>query len=448
MTVAVGHTGGSHAGGSQALGPLYQDYAYGYPHKSAYRGFAEPKRLRDAWAGESRDRLFLYIHVPFCEMRCGFCNLFTTANPSGDLVKQFVAALGREMDAAREELGDIRPAQIAIGGGTPTFLGVDAMEALFDRMARVLGAEPRRMPTAIETSPKTATREMIACLQQRGIERISIGVQSFVEAETRAMGRPQTSAEVAMALDTIRNLSSARLNVDLIYGAANQTVQSWTSSIRRALEWAPEEVYLYPLYVRTRTGLDGRARVEDEHRRQLYRAGRAYLLAEGYEQRSMRSFCRPQARGASAEYSCQEDGMLGLGAGARSYTRRLHYSAEYGVKRGAVLGVLDDYVSRTLESFRHVRHGIEIDDGERARRHVLKSILRADGLDEARFADLFGAPATDAFPVLASLVEMGMMNNAGGVIRPTEAGLEHSDAIPPLFYSDAVRARMASAVVA
>lgn len=443
MTVAI-----SHVEGRQALGPLYQDYAYGYPHKSAYRGFAEPKRLREAWAAENKDRLFLYIHIPFCEMRCGFCNLFTTANPSGDLVTQFVAALGREMDAAREELGVIRPAQIAIGGGTPTFLGVDAMEALFDRMARVLGAEPGRMPTAIETSPKTATREMVACLQQRGIERMSVGVQSFVEAETRAMGRPQAPAEVGAALDAIRNLSSARLNIDLIYGAANQTVQSWRGSIRRALEWAPEEIYLYPLYVRTRTGLDGRARVEDEHRRQLYRAGRELLLGEGYQQRSMRSFCRPQARGASTEYSCQEDGMLGLGAGARSYTRRLHYSAEYGVKRGAVLGVLDDYVSRTLESFRYARHGIEINDDERARRHVLKAILRTDGLDDARFVALFGAPAMVAFPVLANLVDMGMMVNADGFIRPTEAGLEHSDAIPPLFYSDAVRARMASAVVA
>lgn len=432
----------------QDLGPLYQDYAYGYPHKSAYRSLAVHKRLRDAWAEERMDRLFLYLHVPFCEMRCGFCNLFTTANPSSDRIRQFIAALEREMDAARDELGPIRPSQIAIGGGTPTFLGAKGLESLFDRMACLLGADPRDIPTAIETSPKTATPETIACLERRGIERISIGVQSFVEAETRAMGRPQDPHDLEAALETIRKHATSRLNIDLIYGAANQTSQSWMNSIRRALAWAPEEIYLYPLYVRARTGLDGRACVEDEHRRLLYRAGRDYLLGEGYRQVSMRSFRRREARGASAEYSCQEDGMLGLGAGARSYTRRLHYSAEYGVGRGEILGVLDDYASRTMDSFRYARHGIAINDNERMRRFVLKSILRANGLDMQRFEALFGIAAIVAFPVLASLLNMGMLESADGVLRPTEAGLEHSDAIPPLFYSDGVRARMRSAVVA
>ena len=430
------------------LGPLYQDYAYGYPHKSAYRAFAEPLRLRDLWADERKDRLFLYFHIPFCEMRCGFCNLFTTANPAQNRIAQYLGALNREMDAARGELGDFRAAQIAIGGGTPTFLGADALNNLFERLSRTLGANSRCIPTAIETSPPTATPETVSCLAEWGVERISIGAQSFIEEETRAMGRPQDPAELEAALDIIRGHKFSRLNIDLIYGAASQTPQSWVSSIRRALNRAPEEIYLYPLYVRPRTGLDGRTRVEDEHRRLLYRAGRDFLLAEGYEQVSMRAFQRAEQAVSSSEYSCQEDGMLGLGAGARSYTGRAHYSTEYGVSRRAVLGILDDYAARTADSFRYALHGIEIDENERMRRYVLKSILRRDGLDAARFEVLFGCTPQSAFPVLEQLADMGMLVQLENVCRPTSLGLEHSDAIPPLFYSAAVRARMKSAAIA
>jgi oxygen-independent coproporphyrinogen-3 oxidase len=428
------------------LGPLYQDYAYGYPHKNAYRAFPEPLPLRDLWAGEVKDRAFLYLHIPFCEMRCGFCNLFTTANPDEDRVAAYLAALNRQMGAVAEEIGEIRPVQIAIGGGTPTQLGATALEALFERIATRMHADPRLIPTGIETSPGTATPETIALLSEWRIDRISIGAQSFIEAETRAMGRPQDPAALATALDTIRAHHFNRLNIDLIYGAANQTRESWRHSLGRALAWRPEELFLYPLYVRPRTGLDGRGRVEDEHRRTLYRAGRDLLLAEGYTQMSMRAFRRGDANAqAGDEFSCQEDGVLGLGTGARSYTAKAHYATRYAVTRRGVLEIIDDYAVSEADSFRSAHYGIEVTPDEAMRRYVLKSILRRDGLDTARFATLFGQSPLHVFPALTMLGEMGLVEQTGAILCPTEAGLEHADAIPPLFYSDPVRARMRSA---
>jgi oxygen-independent coproporphyrinogen-3 oxidase len=431
------------------LGPLYQDYAYGYPHKNAYRAFTSPLPLRDLWADERKDRAFLYLHIPFCEMRCGFCNLFTVANPDGDRVERYLAALARQMEAVRDEIGEVRPVQMATGGGTPTLLGADAIDALFDRTASLMNADPRRIATGIETSPKTATPETIAALSAWGIDRISIGAQSFVEAETRVMGRPQDPSDLAGALDTIRAHRFGRLNIDLIYGAANQTPDSWRHSLRRALAWRPEELFLYPLYVRPRTGLDGRGHVEDEHRRALYRAGRDLLLAEGYEQMSMRAFRRPDAvAGEGNEFSCQEDGVLGLGTGARSYTAAAHYATRYAVTRRGVLDILDEYAASDADSFRFAHHGIAITPGDAMRRFVLKSILRRDGLDCARFETLFGIVPVDAFPALGMLGDMGLLAEQGGMLCPTAAGLEHADAIPPLFYSDRVRALMRAAGVA
>ncbi len=428
------------------LGPLYQDYAYGYPHKSAYRTFAPKLRLADLWRDERKDSLFLYLHLPFCEMRCGFCNLFTTANPATDMQSAYLDALERQIAAVRDEVGPFRPAQMALGGGTPTLLTAQMLERVFDLLAREMGGDPASISAGIETSPQTATPDRIALLAERGFERISVGVQSFHEAETRAMGRPQNPTEVIRALETIRAHSFPRLNLDLIYGAANQTADSWRRSLQMALRWQPEEVFLYPLYIRARTGLDGRSSVEDEHRRLLYRVGRDYLLAHGYRQISMRAFHRIAADGppATNEFSCQEDGVIGLGTGARSYTSKAHYSSRYAVSRRGVLGIIDDYCEQKVDDFRFVDHGILIDRTEAMRRFVLKSILRTDGLDRTRFAQVFGSDAEVALPPLTRLVELGLLHNDRQALRPTAAGLEHSDAIPPLFYSANVRSLMAS----
>ena len=423
----------------------YQGYVYAYPHKSAYRPFTPARRLGELWAGEPRENLFLYLHLPFCEMRCGFCNLFTTANPAGSLVSRYLRAIEREAEAVRSELGGVRAARLAIGGGTPTFLDAPDLAQVLDLVGRVFGADPRSIPASVETSPKTATAERLDLLAERGVERISIGVQSFVDAEVRAIGRPQSCAQLEAALDAIRTRPFRRLNIDLIYGAAGQTPDSWRRSIRRALEWRPEEIYLYPLYVRPRTGLDGRAEVWDEHRLSLYRAGRALLLREGYEQVSMRMFRRSETFDTpTLEYCCQEDGMLGLGAGARSYTRASHYATDYAVSRRGVLAILDDYCNRRSEDHREANFGIELDRGEQMRRYILKSILRADGLDRRRFALVFGTDPCHALPELRGLADAELLRISEDALVPTEFGLERSDAIGPWLYSRAVRARMAA----
>src|SRR5207253_519250 len=161
------------------------------------------------------DALFLYLHVPFCEMRCGFCNLFTTTHPGEGLEQQYLAALRRQAGRVREALGEMRVARLAIGGGTPTYLGLPQLAALFDLCAEEFGVDARQIPVSVETSPLTATAERLQVLRERGVDRISIGVQSFVAAEAAAAGRAQQTASVAAALERIRAAAFSSLNIDL-----------------------------------------------------------------------------------------------------------------------------------------------------------------------------------------------------------------------------------------
>lgn len=390
-------------------GAPYVGYSYAYPHKTAYRPLAAPVPLADAWAAEGRQALFLYLHVPFCEMRCGFCNLFTQAQPRQDFVTDYLAALERQARRTAAALGKTQFARCAIGGGTPTQLDCPQLERLFAIAERILGADLAAVPVSVEASPETTTTDKLALLRRHGVTRLSLGVQSFIEVEAHAVGRPQQTARVREALNAIRHAGFPVLNIDLIYGLAHQTVATWLDSLQQALAYRPEELYLYPLYVRPLTGLGRSDREWDDIRLHCYREGRALLLDEDYEQVSMRMFRRTSAPlDAGPVYCCQEDGMVGLGCGARSYTRGLHYSSEYAVGARGVRAILAAYVARPETAFATIDYGFALDAAEQRRRYVVQSLLTVEGLDAAAYARRFGSrPAAD-FPELAELAALGL----------------------------------------
>ena len=429
-------------------GRPYESYVYAYPHKTAYRPLQPRTSLAKVWRGEDKRALSFYAHIPFCEVRCGFCNLFTRVGAPDQLTTRYLDALerqARQVRAALDESGEApRFANAAIGGGTPTFLDVAELSRLFDLTEKIMGVELGTVPLSVEASPSTATADRLKALSERGTTRLSLGVQSFDEVEARAAVRPQKSGEVERALDAVRESAIPILNIDLIYGIESQTGESWLRSIDTAIRWRPEEIYLYPLYVRPLTGLARIGRdadaAWDEQRLTLYRIGRDHLVAQGYEQTSMRMFRRtdaPRIEGGE-EYACQTDGMIGLGCGARSYTSSLHYSFDYAVSAHEVRGIIDDYVA--TEDFAHAEVGIQLDEDEQRRRHFLQSLLQANGVDEAAYIERFRTSAWDDFAT-----EIGRLRAAGFIedsLRLTPEGLAWSDGIGPLLFSDRVRAAM------
>ncbi len=435
----------------------YSAYSYSYPHKLAYQPLAQAQPLHALWLPEKRDALFLYIHIPFCEMRCGFCNLFTLAKPDAALPDRYVAKVLAQMAVVAEQLGPHGIARFAMGGGTPSYLPLNLLATLLEGAQRHFGLDLQSTPASVEVSPETASAEKLQFLKQQGVDRISIGIQSFLEHETRQLIRPQPNRQAHAALERIRAAGFATLNLDLIYGIAGQTRQSFAASLAEALRWQPEEIYLYPLYVRPLTGLgqiEGRsgraypriavADATGEDKAALYQTGRDHLLAAGYQQLSMRLFRRPGAPGKAAPvYCCQEDGMVGLGSGARSYTRALHYSTEYAVGRPSTQSLIEHYCDTPIEAFASAHYGIVLDADERRRRFVIQSLLIRPGLDLDAYRQRFeGADALADLPLLTALVEAGLASLDGARLSLSDAGLALSDSIGPALISDAVRQRM------
>src|SRR5258708_31161653 len=427
-----------------AVGGAFQGYAYAYPHKTAYRPLRPRRAVADALAPENKENLFLYAHVPFCEMRCGFCNLFTTTHPTQGLVNTYLDAIERQSETVATALGSsTRFSRLAIGGGTPTFLSVAELQRLFGVLNNYLLGSTNNIPRAMEASPATIDEAMVSVLKEEGITRVSLGVQSFVEAEVRALGRTQRTHDVRRALGVLSSAGFKCINVDLIYGMPGQTVSSWQRSLDEALEFVPQEIYLYPLYVRPLTGMDKIGSHPTDVRMELYRAGRDFLLNRDYQQISMRLFLSRSYSPPEGQVSCcQEDGMVGLGAGARSYTAALHYSTEYAVEREGVLNVISDFSRRTREHFAYADYGCELDTDEQKRRYILKSLLRAAGLDLSGYHQLFSSGAIMDFPGLFELAEQNLAIEEDGHLRLTSRGLELSDVIGPWLWSAAVREKM------
>jgi len=421
-------------------GSLYRGYLYSYPHKLAYRPLP-PRSLAQVWADEPRDGLSLYAHVPFCEMRCGFCNLFTTPRPPADLVGRWLEAWDRAAHATGEALGEARFADFAIGGGTPTWLDPEALGRVLDGFER-LGADLRTIAGSVEVSPSTVTPDHAAMLVERGVTRLSMGVQSLAEDEVAAVLRPQSTDDVARAVRVMRDARVPQLNLDLMYGLPGQTAASLASSIDRLLDWAPEEIFLYPLYVRPGTGLfrhGGRA--DDAARLALYRAGRDRLRAAGYVQRSMRLFCRPDVDPPPRDFADPSRDLVGIGVGARSYTRDLHFSSRFAVRNAGVRAILEDWMAADPGV---VDWGIALSPAERRRRAIILRLLDVDGVSQAAHG---GSPFDDV-PALSRLVDAGLATWRDGVLRLTEAGLERSDQIGPWLVSPDVQGHVDRAGVA
>lgn len=429
--------------------PPYQNYVYAYPHKTAYRPLHPRPTLTELWADEPQDALSLYLHVPFCEVRCGFCNLFTRVGAPGELTTRYLDALERQAEAVREALTPAaRFATAAFGGGTPTYLTAAELNRLCD-IAESMGADLRAVPLSVEASPATATADRLAVLAERGVTRLSLGVQSFDDTEARAAVRPQRRSDVEAALQRIRDAAIAVLNIDLIYGIDGQTPESWIASLDAALTWRPEELYLYPLYVRPLTGLARRGAgpdpAWDAHRLDLYRRGRDHLIAAGYVQESMRMFRRADAPDFGPnDYACQTDGMIGLGCGARSYTRGLHYSFDYAVGATEVRAIIDDFAAGTVEDFRRAVVGHAMTEDEARRRHLLQSVLQATGMPLADYRSQFGVDPHEHFGTeLDRWTERGWLRSDGDRVQLTALGLAYSDALGPELFSPQVRAAMA-----
>lgn len=411
---------------------IYHSYMYSYPHKAAYRPL-EGIRLEDYKKALYEEENTLYIHIPFCQTKCGYCNLFSVTGRSQEEYGRYLSAV--EEHARQLDIKDAVWTNFIVGGGTPMILNEDQLERLFMIGEKLMNVDLKEVSSCVETAPNQTDPDKLKILKAFHVDRVSIGIQSFHDRELKLLKRSHTQSAAVHALERIKKEEFLCLNIDLIYGIPGQTVQDLAGSIKAALEFEPDEIYAYPLYIRQNANLGGYGRNREMW--SLYCYLRDRLMDSGYIQTSMRCFTKK--RGARGE-SCGFENTVSLGCGGRSYLGDLHFCSKYETEPCRCVQQIEDYIK--LRDKTAAEYGIILNKSEQKRRFVIKNLLHSNGIDVQEYLKRFEHSLTEDFTLFEDFLSRGWCVEEEDRMRLTPLGMSLSDHIGPMFISDEIRCRM------
>lgn len=264
----------------------------------------------------------IYLHIPFCKKACHYCNFhFST---SLQLKNEFIDALLKEIQLQQDFLGGKEVQSIYFGGGTPSLLAENELGAILDLLYQRFNISPSAEIT-LEANPDDITAEKVSAWRESGINRLSIGIQSFYEEHLLWMNRAHSATQALECISIARQGGIANMTIDLIYGIPCLTDEQWASNVQRAIEFGIPHLSCYALTVEPKTALDALIRKNkladinpDDQARQFL------LLTElleqaGYEHYEISNFARPGFRSRHNSSYWQGVPYLGLGPSAHSY---------------------------------------------------------------------------------------------------------------------------------
>ena len=272
----------------------------------------------------------LYVHVPFCLRRCSYCDFAVTAVNAAP-TDAWLDAIRRELAQVRAQHGDDNVLDtIYVGGGTPSLIGGAGMRGLADAIRETFTWAPDVEWTA-EANPETLTRDVASEWKDAGVNRISLGAQTFNENALRWMGRMHGIEGPGRAVGYARDAGIDNISVDLIFGLPARFERDWRADLERVIDLGPEHVSLYGLTAEKNTPLgrwvaEGREALADEEQYvDEYLLAVEKLGAAGYEHYEVSNFGRPGLRSRHNQAYWRGVPYVGLGPGAHSYVHPVRY---------------------------------------------------------------------------------------------------------------------------
>jgi oxygen-independent coproporphyrinogen III oxidase len=397
-------------------------------------------------------RLGLYLHIPFCERKCPYCDFNTYAGLQS-LFSDTVEALCQEMGRWRTQLDGRSIATIFIGGGTPTVLDAKELGRLFAAIHANF-AVAADCEITCEANPGTVDRAKFATLRGLGVNRLSMGVQSFQPDELQFLGRIHTVEDVYLAYAAARAAGFENINLDFIFGLPEQTSGHWEATLTQALALEPEHLSLYslivepdtPLYHWVQTGQV--AGTDDDLAADLYEMAIERLAGAGYAQYEVSNWARNREGGGRSvvpDFACQHnliywrnDDYLGIGPGAHSHLRRIGPDGELSEQRWGNRKPVPGYVNRIRRGEPVEAFSEEIDPRLAMGETMMLGLrLVREGVSFERFADLHHCSLRDVFGrQLADFQKRGLVSVDGEHVRLTPQGLMIGNQVFAAFLPD------------
>jgi oxygen-independent coproporphyrinogen-3 oxidase len=362
-----------------------------------------------------------YIHIPFCANHCGYCD-FAVSTGQDHQIDLYLEALTAEMAT----LGSPQPVRtLFLGGGTPTHL--DAA-----RLARLCTAVRRWLPLeaggefSVEANPGTLDADRIAILAEFGVNRISLGAQSFRQHVLRVLERDHAPADVRRAVDQVR-ARIERLSLDLIFGVPGESLTDWQADLAEALALEPDHVSTYGLTYEKGTRLWKQRRsgevcpLDEETELAMYAEGIDTLEAAGFEHYEISNFARPGRRCRHNQVYWANEAYFGFGMGAARYVQGCREVNTRDLRRYIRLALSGEPAAAQRET---------LAPEERARETLAVQLRRAEGVDRPSFRAQTGFDLDAlAGPALGRQVTLGLLHDDGARASLTRQGKYVADAV-------------------
>ncbi len=360
--------------------------------------------------------LGVYVHLPFCERVCPYCDftVFAARPLDADLERRYVAGILAEMDQRHCDFGSRKLASLYLGGGTPSLFQPDSIAQIVTA-AFATFAPQDAVEVTLEVNPSTVERERLPAFLAAGVNRFSVGVQSFDDRVLRKLGRAHRREECLATLHAARRAGCTNLSLDLIYGAPGQTLESFERDIEEALVFSPQHISAYSLSIEDKTPFAkaaARGQLALPHEEEVVTMMERLadrLAAAGLHAYELSNYAVPGAESVHNRRYWMRQPVLGLGVGAWS-TEVVSVGAPYGA-RGANVTEVAVYFDRIATGRSAIEGALEVLRPATARGEAMFLALRtAEGLKAHAFAREFGAPPRAFFgPAIDACLAAGLL---------------------------------------
>ncbi|WP_340617135.1 radical SAM family heme chaperone HemW [Xenorhabdus entomophaga] len=369
--------------------------------------------------------LSLYIHIPWCVQKCPYCD-FNSHALKGDVPHQeYVDHLLADLRSDLPMIGDREVSTIFIGGGTPSLLSAEGMQRLLDGVRSSLTLSPHAEIT-MEANPGTVEADRFSAYQQAGINRISIGVQSFGSDKLIRLGRIHGPEEAKRAARLADKLGLRSFNLDLMHGLPNQTLNEALNDLRQAIELSPPHLSWYQLTIEPNTSFASRPPVlpDDDALWDIFSQGHQLLTEAGYQQYETSAY-------AKSGYQCQHNlnywrfgDYLGIGCGAHG---------KISFEDGRILRTVKTKHPRGYMQGRYLDQQNQVDNEDRPFEFFMNRFRLLESMPRQDFSDFTGLPESAIRPQIDEALAKGYITESDTHWQITKNGKLFLNSLLELF---------------
>ena len=370
--------------------------------------------------------LGLYLHFPYCISKCPYCDFNSYQLEEANQIYSYISALYREITAYSQKLKTGNIKTVYLGGGTPTILSgtqiFNILKFCEDKFTIDKNAE-----ITIEANPGTLDGEKLKLLIESGINRLSLGAQSFNNVFLKKLGRIHNAQEIIDSYFLAREIGFANINIDIMFALPDQTIEDLQDTLKKAVSLKPDHLSLYNLTIKPGTEYyreykRGKLNLptEDEEY-DMYNWVIDFLEENDFEHYEIANFARPHKRSMHNLIYWQNKPYLGIGAGAYSYIRGYRYMNYENPAK---------YIKETMSD------KLPLDNGERLslRKRMIETIILGlrtkDGVGYKKFKKRFGVSLNDIFcKQINKLVNLGLLEKSYVKIKLTRDGIFLANAV-------------------